>query len=152
MKRKIQCFACGEIIEGDVKLGETAVKTNVAGNEVSTKVPTALDTKNGSPIKCPKCENIIWSIIPTEWENFKNSSITKASSYWDKWTTFFSSLIIQVILFWKLTEISRKHTVYRLYTFLGMIFSIYFIIILFNCTFNEAAIFMLVLYGLIKWR
>ena len=129
MKRRYQCFSCGEIVEREVKVSSVVID------------------KEGW--KCIRCGENKWQLL-TEKASFKQRVKNISVQVWDSFTSILSFSLIQLIKFWDLTKLGQTQILTKTTAFLGLSLGIYFLNNWFNCGFLLAAIFILIFYKLVK--
>lgn len=160
MRRKYRCFGCGKVTEKDEKYFDNIIelyhefekKKQLQQNENIAEISGIPIEKIQQEVKCPVCSSVLWDKLPTRFKKIKTYIKNKFIQVWDIFTTFVSILVARIYLWWINTSIDRKVVYYRFSTFAGILIGIFLTDFFFHCGFDKAAIFVLILYGISKWR
>jgi hypothetical protein len=167
VKNKYQCFNCGTIEEREEDVNEEK-NNDSRPNDVSNKIDEE-QKEQIREIKCKQCGESKWIRLGEEKKQLKigDSIITKISFFlsdvfryvssffeemWNKITDIISFVIVYIIVLWRTTTFQRQKVFNKITAFAGCTLGIYLIDYLFHCGFDHAAILIVLLYIIFKYR
>jgi hypothetical protein len=154
---------CGYIDEnvGGEGNGQGTNREKIQTADVSRSLVEGKNKEVPTERKCPQCGESKWIPLQSKptggfisfWStNIERSILGWVLFIWDLVTTIFSEIAVSSIFYWKKYEIVREIFLSRILAFLGVLGGVYVVSGVFGCGFDKAAIFMLILYALFKWK
>ena len=156
--RRMQCFMCGYIENREDDDGneqrkkEDDAKRDDILSEMAKEKKEISGGKDNGEIRCPKCGESKWIPLSTEQEIKVVKNQTRMLDFWNKVTDVISIFVIALVVFWRKTDLGRAIIFSRILSFIGISLGIFLISYWFNTGYNRAIVYMLILYGLFKWR